>query len=96
MSSPSSRSRRSRPRSRRPERWTSRRLRRPTAIDLLVAAGLVDSRSAARRAVNEGGAYLNNTKIVDAEAAVTPAAALVGGWLVLRRGKRSVAGVRLT
>jgi len=68
----------------------------PSAVDLLVAAGLVDSRSAARRAVAEGGAYLNNAKILDAEAVVTPAGALVGGWLVLRRGKRSVAGVRLT
>jgi tyrosyl-tRNA synthetase len=67
----------------------------PTAIDLLVAAGLVDSRSAARRAVNEGGAYLNNLKIADAEAVIEPGSALVGGWLVLRRGKRSVAGVRL-
>jgi tyrosyl-tRNA synthetase len=68
----------------------------PTAIDLLVAAGLVDSRSAARRAVTEGGAYLNNAKIVDAEVVVTTGDALAGGWLVVRRGKRSIAGVRLT
>jgi tyrosyl-tRNA synthetase len=67
----------------------------PTAIDLLVATGLVDSRSAARRAVTDGGAYLNNVKIEDAEAPITAAQTLGGGWLVVRRGKRSVAGVQL-
>jgi tyrosyl-tRNA synthetase len=67
----------------------------PNAIDLLVATGLVDSRSAARRAVSDGGAYLNTVKISDAEAPVGAADALGAGWVVLRRGKRSVAGAQL-
>ena len=37
----------------------------PTIVDLLVATGLVESRGAARRAVGEGGAYVNNAKVPD-------------------------------
>ena len=66
----------------------------PSIVDLLVDTGLVPSRGAARRAVGEGGAYVNNTKVEDE--AWSPAAAdlLAGGWLVVRRGKRNLAGVR--
>ncbi|MSW07711.1 MAG: tyrosine--tRNA ligase, partial [Actinobacteria bacterium] len=35
----------------------------PTWVDLLAATGVVDSKSAARRIVKEGGAYLNNQKV---------------------------------
>jgi tyrosyl-tRNA synthetase len=67
----------------------------PAVVDLLVAGGLAPSRSAARRTVAEGGAYVNNRKIDD-EAYVPSAADLLHGrWLVLRRGKRNVAGVEL-
>jgi tyrosyl-tRNA synthetase len=66
----------------------------PTIVELLVASGLVDSRGAARRAVREGGAYVNNTKIEDDVWTPTVTDLLPGGWLVLRRGKRSTAGVR--
>ncbi len=68
----------------------------PTIVDLLVATGLSDSRSAARRAVGEGGAYVNNAKVVDES--WTPAAddLLPGGWLVVRRGKRNLAGVHVS
>ena len=63
--------------------------------DLLVASGLCESKGAARRAVGEGGAYVNNERISDPE--WTPAAEdlLHGSWLVLRRGKKSFAGVRI-
>jgi tyrosyl-tRNA synthetase len=67
----------------------------PSLTELLVATGLCQSKSAARRAVEEGGAYLNNVRVSDAEAIPADADLLAGGWLVLRRGKRSVAGVRL-
>ena len=67
----------------------------PTVTDLLVATGLVDSRSAARRTVGDGGAYLNNERVGDPEARPGPADLLPGGWLVLRRGKKSFAGVRV-
>jgi tyrosyl-tRNA synthetase len=68
---------------------------RPTIVDLLVATGLSDSRGAARRAVGEGGAYVNNTKVVDEQWTPAGADLLAGGWLVVRRGKRNLAGVRV-
>jgi tyrosyl-tRNA synthetase len=64
--------------------------------DLLVATGLVPSRGAARRAVGEGGVYANNVRVTDADAVPEPADFVHGEWLVLRRGKRTVAGVRRT
>jgi tyrosyl-tRNA synthetase len=64
-------------------------------VDLLAATGLVPSKSAARRAVKEGGAYLNNAKVTDEEAAPSTADLLHGRWLLLRRGKRSLAAVEL-
>ena len=66
----------------------------PTVIDVLIATELVDSRSAARRAVVEGGVYINNTKITDPDAALHTADLLHGRWVVIRRGKRSVVGAR--
>jgi tyrosyl-tRNA synthetase len=66
-----------------------------TVVDLLVSCGLAESRSAARRAVKEGGAYVNNGKVTDDEWRPTASDLLEGGWLVLRRGKRHTAGVRL-
>jgi tyrosyl-tRNA synthetase len=65
----------------------------PTIVDLLLAAGLVDSKGAARRTVKEGGAYVNNVKIADEEWKPSSADALHGRWLVVRKGKRNVAGV---
>lgn len=66
-----------------------------TIVDLLVATGLVESKGAARRAVKEGGAYVNNTKVDDEEWTPSAGDLLAGGWLVLRRGKRNLAGVRV-
>ncbi len=64
----------------------------PSVAELLVRTGLVSSVSAARRTVAEGGAYLNNERLTDP--ALVPAGSLVHGrWLVLRRGRRSVAAV---
>jgi tyrosyl-tRNA synthetase len=67
---------------------------RPTIIDMLVATGLTESRGAARRAVGEGGAYVNNTKVTDEEWVPGAADLLAGGWLVVRRGKRNLAGAK--
>lgn len=66
-----------------------------TIVDLLVGSGLVESKGAARRAVKEGGAYVNNLKIDDEEWTPSERDLLAGGWLVLRRGKRNLAGVRV-
>ncbi len=66
----------------------------PTIAQLMQLTGLVGSLSEARRTVKEGGAYLNNQRVADADAVPGPDAWLAGGWLVLRRGKRSIAGVQ--
>ncbi|MFI9271978.1 tyrosine--tRNA ligase [Kitasatospora sp. NPDC052896] len=63
--------------------------------DLLVAVGLAPSRSAARRTLKEGGAYLNNAKLTDEDAVPVAEDLLHGRWLVLRRGKRNLAAVEL-
>jgi tyrosyl-tRNA synthetase len=64
----------------------------PPLVDLLAEA-LGISKSDARRAVREGGAYLNNAKLTDEGAAPAESDWLHGRFLVLRRGKRSVAVV---
>ncbi len=66
-----------------------------TVVDAMVAVGLVASRSEARRAVADGGAYLNNEAVSDPDLALTSAAAIAGGWAVLRRGKKTVGLVRI-
>jgi len=65
-----------------------------TLVDALVFAGVVDSKSAARRAVQEGGAYVNNVRVDDPDSELGPPQALAGGWMVVRRGKKSVGLVR--
>lgn len=67
----------------------------PSIVDLLVRSGLASSRSAARRTVAEGGAYVNNRKVTDHESVPDPGELLYGRFLVLRRGKRNVAGVEV-
>jgi tyrosyl-tRNA synthetase len=62
-------------------------------VDLLVASGLSKSKGAARRTIAEGGVSVNNTKIDDEDWAPRPIDFLHGRWLVLRRGKRNIAGV---
>ncbi len=64
-------------------------------VDVLVAGGLAPSKGAARRTISEGGAYVNNERVTDDAAVVGMDDALVDGWVVLRRGRRSVAGVQL-
>ena len=66
----------------------------PSIVDLFVLAGISPSRGAARRAVEEGGAYLNNTKQTDPEALISPDQLLAGQFLVLRRGKKTMAGIK--
>ncbi|MEJ6537504.1 MAG: tyrosine--tRNA ligase [Mycobacterium sp.] len=62
-------------------------------IDLLVATGLSASKGEARRTIAEGGVSVNNVR-VDSEAWVASASDFLHGrWLVLRRGKRNIAGV---
>jgi tyrosyl-tRNA synthetase len=67
----------------------------PSVADLMAACGIVPSKSAARRAIAEGGAYLNNQKVSGEEARPGPADLLHGRFLVLRRGKRTVGGIEV-
>ncbi len=67
----------------------------PAVDELLTRCGLVTSKSAARRTIAEGGAYANNERITDENWRPTTENLLHGEWLVLRRGKRSVAGIQL-
>lgn len=68
----------------------------PAVDELFVRAGLVESKGAARRAVKEGGAYLNNERLSDPGFRASRSDLVHGQWLVLRRGKRTVGGIRLT
>ena len=59
----------------------------PQVADLMAATGIVSSKSAARRTITEGGAYLNNVKVTAEDA--------VPDEQDLRRGKRAVGGVEV-
>jgi tyrosyl-tRNA synthetase len=67
----------------------------PAIADLMAATGIAPSRSAARRAIAEGGGYLNNHRVVSEDARPGPSDLLYGRFLVLRRGRRTVAGVEV-
>jgi tyrosyl-tRNA synthetase len=63
----------------------------PSILDLFVESGLSESRGAARRVLNEGGAYVNNVRVADPAAVPHRSDLLAGRWLLLRRGKRHLA-----
>ncbi|NDO89661.1 tyrosine--tRNA ligase [Cellulosimicrobium composti] len=59
-------------------------------VDLFASSGLVASKAAARRAVAEGGAYVNNTKVASDDAVLSAADLLHGRYALLRRGKKTL------
>jgi tyrosyl-tRNA synthetase len=65
----------------------------PPVTDLMALTGIVASKSAARRTIAEGGAYLNNVKVTAEDAVPSRADLLHGRYLILRRGKRTVGAV---
>ncbi|QGN33171.1 tyrosine--tRNA ligase [Microlunatus sp. Gsoil 973] len=67
----------------------------PTFVDAMEAARVVASRSAARRAIAEGGAYLNNEKVTDPDRRLQPTDLLAGEYVIVRRGKKTVGAVRV-
>ena len=67
-----------------------------TVADLMVESGIAASKSAARRAIEGGGAYLNNVKVADIGEKPQESDLLRGRFLVLRRGKRTVGGIEVT
>jgi len=66
-----------------------------TIVDLLVETGLAQSKGDARRTIAEGGAYLNNERVTDPDAVPGPDDLVAGAWLVLRRGKKNIAGAEV-
>ncbi len=62
-----------------------------SVVDALVATGLVSSLSEARRAIAQGGVAMNGVKVADDSAGVS--GDLPGGLAVLRRGKKTLAGL---
>ena len=60
-----------------------------TILDLLVAGGVAKSRGDARRSVSEGGIYLNNIRVTDPAAIVSPTDILDGQFILLRKGKKT-------
>ena len=64
-------------------------------VDLLVESGLAKSKGEARRTIGEGGAYLNNERVTDPDHVPGDDDLIDGTWLVLRRGKKHLAGVEV-
>lgn len=64
-------------------------------LDLMVGTGLAKSRGDARRSVKEGGAYVNNERVTDEAWEPGAEDLLHGRWLVLRKGKKNFAGVKV-
>jgi tyrosyl-tRNA synthetase len=67
----------------------------PQVASLMASAGVAASVSAARRAIDEGGAYLNNRKVTETGAVPGPEDLLHGRYIILRRGKRTVGAVQI-
>jgi len=67
----------------------------PSMAALFKESRLVASMNEARRTIGEGGAYVNNERVTDPEAVPERSALLHGKYLVLRRGRRNIAGVEV-
>ncbi|MDO5735765.1 MAG: tyrosine--tRNA ligase [Propionibacteriaceae bacterium] len=67
----------------------------PSITEAMTLAGLVDSKSAARRAIVEGGAYLNNEKVTDSDLQLGQEHLLAERFVVLRRGRKTAGGLIL-
>ena len=65
-------------------------------VDAFLVSGIVESKAAAKRAILEGGAYLNNEKVTDPEFVLTSENLLGGRCAIVRRGRRTVGGVQVT
>jgi tyrosyl-tRNA synthetase len=57
---------------------------------------LSKSKGDARRTIAEGGVSVNNVKVTDADAPIDENLLIHNEFLVIRRGKRNLAGVRIT
>jgi tyrosyl-tRNA synthetase len=67
----------------------------PSVVEVMERSGVVSSRGAARRAIAEGGAYLNNRRVEDAETTLQEGDLLYGRYVILRRGRKTVGAVTI-
>ena len=67
----------------------------PSWVEVLASTGVVETKSAARRVVKDGGAYLNNEKVTSEDFVLTKSSFLCGKYAILRKGKRDLAAVEL-
>ena len=67
----------------------------PTVAGLMALTGIVGSKSAGRRLIAEGGAYLNNRKVTAEDAVPEHGDLLHDRYLIVRRGKRHVGAVEV-
>ncbi len=68
---------------------------RKPVIHFVELSGLVKSKSEARRAIQQGGIYMNQQRVTDLERTVTPSDWLADRDLLLRKGKKDYALVQL-
>jgi tyrosyl-tRNA synthetase len=68
----------------------------PSVVEALERSGVVASRSAARRAIAEGGAYVNNRRVAGVDAVLSSADLLHGRYVILRRGKKTVGALAVS
>jgi tyrosyl-tRNA synthetase len=66
-----------------------------TLVDAVVRAGLAKSKSEARRAIEQGGIYMNQERVKDVGRTITPDDWLAGRNLLLRKGKKDYGLLRL-
>jgi tyrosyl-tRNA synthetase len=66
-----------------------------SVADALARSGLVASKGAARRTIAEGGAYVSNVRATDENALLGPDDLLAGRWVLVRRGRRHIGGIRV-
>jgi tyrosyl-tRNA synthetase len=67
----------------------------PSVIDAMEASGVVNTRGEAKRAINEGGAYVNNVKVAAADTRLAADDLLAGRYAIVRRGKKTVGAVEI-
>ena len=66
-----------------------------TVADALARSGLVASKGAGRRTIAEGGAYVANVRVTDETAVLGGSDLLHDRWVLLRRGRRHIGGIRV-
>jgi tyrosyl-tRNA synthetase len=65
-------------------------------VDILVRVGLAESKRRSRELIGTGAIHLNGDKIASVDAVLSPEAVLPGGFVVLRKGKKTFHIARLS